>query len=335
MFKSSFIRRILFYFVALSCLFFSSGIVPSPSYAEDPYTRRILTFNVWNLPKLLGVFPRSSYNEARLNKLCELIKKQRIESDRPLDAIFLQEVWTQHGRDILSDCGYHAADRNSATKTGLLILSLYPILNSETASLLNERVWPPYRPEKRSFLKKPGVLLARVNDPSGPRVLINSFLPRSPSTEEVSSLIQFLEKRAPKSFSVNDPEQCPQPDNPLVLAGSFHLDPHSEGEGAERWQQLKDQLKCFRQVPRSSLTTPVTYDPANPFVPRSERPQKQDHVFVGRPYLPVAGSGKVRFSEPVTISHRSFNVWNGYELTKIPSVLSDHYGWEIKYTEGM
>ncbi len=259
-----------------------------------------LTFNFWGLPEV-GFQVLSPLRVERREALCEQLKKAA------WDIVFLQEVWLAKDREALKKCGYpHSIDKDSARlplDSGLLTLSRWPL---EQAQRLT------YSQPTNDLLSLDGegiarksAIIARVLPPNGPAFwaaethLISVYDEKNDTyllrrRQQLQAFVFWAKQRAGKEA--------------LVIGGDFNIALHQP-----LWKEMKEMLNNFSTAPENEDS--CTICPPNPLHEVNEG--KPDHLFISTPG--VAEKGAVVLDKP-------------FEVDKEDVPLSDHYGWETRFT---
>ena len=312
--------------LSVSFLWVVSSFLVSSVFAESE-RYRFATYNFWNLKDFLVSL--SSHNRERATRVCDILRDQK---DEGWDALFGQEIWREEdGRDILTDCGYQAIDRNLEVETGLVtfVRNDFSILDVRTEKFSVRGLPYIFNPDGEYAVRK-GYLAIKVETPVGQTFwLINTHLiawygdkknlRKMPRTYNGHREIQLRELWFfAKSLQKEDPEV------PIVLAGDFNSGPEPLSKTPESWELIRKLfLELFQQVEYDSSSV-ETFSAKNDILkPNGDKQVKEgegkiDHIFFTEPLKAIPESGHYVFDQ-------KYDLGNG-----VTSYLSDHFGWEVE-----
>ena len=262
---------------------------------------RMLTFNVWGVPPVIGADPNSRQRFRRL--------RMRLPAMH-LDLVILQEMWRKDAAGIhctrnfpfSADCG---RPFRMIGGSGLMLLSRHPVISS--------KFYPFKAVRGLERLVRKGFLYCRldvlgmqidvvnVHFLSEPERINHVFLARSQANQlrlnQLSELGEVLNKLR-------------RPDVPQIIAGDFNIDqsePEYEAMAAileSDLGQLQDQTD-----PLASATGP-TFEPGRNRFAKSPRmvAERLDYIWLR--------------------NSRVFNLRSTVRRRFIAAALSDHYGVE-------
>ncbi|MFN7685900.1 MAG: endonuclease/exonuclease/phosphatase family protein [Oligoflexia bacterium] len=260
-------------------------------------TLKVLTYNVWGLPRPLSKDP-----VGRLEAFCAFLKKQSLQSAHPWDVVLLQEVWKPWMARGLRYCGYPFSARldKKSFGTGLMILSLHPVTSANQFNFENEPSWWDSLTTGEAFSDK-GVLSATIEHPDfGPIFFANTHLVANYGlykTFEDERRGQFRELAA---HLYDRARGIPQ-----ILGGDLNVAPYGL-KYTLLWEELHFLFPGFRRF--MSMLPVSTRSLSNPF--SNEEEGHIDHLFGLNGAKPIKGS--------VVLDGRR-------------EIFSDHYGWETSF----
>lgn len=216
---------------------------------ENPTDLRVLTLNVWALPKV------SKEKDLRIQEVAKRL------SSGEFDIVSLQEIWGEGDRtkviDIAAEGGlkYSHYFRSGTIGSGILVLSRYPILKlSYHRFSINGK---PYKIYHGDYFGGKGVGLAKIATPMGNVDFYLTHLIAQYHTDND----EYLAHRVIQAFELIEFVQATTSADLSIIVGDFNSTPDSLGYSMYR--QIGQFEDAFYQV--NPKKPGYTYSAENPY----------------------------------------------------------------------
>ncbi len=271
---------------------------------------RVLTYNVYAKPDIFQVRKTTE----RMELVCERLKSGN------WDVVFIQEVWTQKYRRMLSDCGFDyvmdlrktgSTKKEKSLGSGLMILSKYPLEDQKRFLLTRPAGIAARIFHGEGFVRK-SAYLANLVLPSGKKIsLVNTHLVANYcTTGDWSNCQSYQNVRATQLAQVSDVVLNETQSGSVIFGGDLNMGPLPASRDVA-WTEFDMYFPGYVQAPYTDADCTSCSD--NRF--KDHDNGKIDHLFVSPDLRATSGA--------VVLKELSVSRADGREMN-----LSDHYGWE-------